>query len=122
MSRGVAGQLLFDVPRLRGERRAVEADAGALDVRQHRNERHLELAIDRLELIGHEQRRQPVRQLARQVRALAGVVEQRRRRELRERNRLRAAAADVLLGQRLVAEVLERRVLERMTGRVASSR
>ena len=45
----VLGERLLDVLRLRGERRAVDADPGALDVGEHRDQRHLELAIDLLE-------------------------------------------------------------------------
>ena len=112
--RGVARQLAFDVLRLRGQRGAVDADAGALDVGEHGDERHLELAEHLVQPIGHEQRRQPVRQLPRQVRALAGEVQRRLRRQLRNRHRLGAAAADVLLGQRLVAEMLERGSFERV--------
>ena len=84
-ARGVLRQRLLDVLRLRRQRRAVDADAGALDVGEHRDQRHLELAIDLLELVGHEQRRQPVGQLPREVGALAGERQQRLRRDSRER-------------------------------------
>ena len=52
-------------------RRATEVvfDVGALDVREHRHQRHLELAIDPLEVVRDEQRRQTVRELPRQVSA-----------------------------------------------------
>ena len=71
-ARGVLGELLFDVLRLRGERRAVDPDARALDVGEHRDQRHLEVAVDVFELVGHEQRRKPVGQLPREVGAFAG--------------------------------------------------
>ncbi len=86
-------------------------------VDEHRHERHLELAVDRVESIGDEQRRQPRRPAAaRGRRARRHKSSSGRRRQARERRRLGAAAADVLLGQRLVAEVLERRLFERMPG------
>ena len=50
-ARGVAGELSLEVPRLTRERGPIDADAGALHVGQDRHERHLELAIDRLEAI-----------------------------------------------------------------------
>ena len=43
-ARRIARQLLLDVLRLRGQRRAVDPDAGALDVGQHGQERHFQLA------------------------------------------------------------------------------
>ena len=109
-------QLLLDVLRLRGQRRAVDADARALDVGQHRKQRHLQVAKDRssssvtssgasrFDSCRARSARSPARSSA-------------PRRQLRERQRLRAAAAHVLLGQRLVAEVLER--APRADGRTA---
>ena len=52
--------------------------------RQHRHERHLQLANTSLELVGDEQRREPVRQLPGEVRALAGEVQRVRRRQPRD--------------------------------------
>jgi hypothetical protein len=40
------------------------ADARALDIGEHRDQRHFELAIDGFQLIGDEQRRQPGLELA----------------------------------------------------------
>jgi len=102
------------VLRLRAQRRTVDADAGALDGREDRQQGHLEIAVYRFELVGHEQRRQTVRELPRQVGAFPGEVQHRFRRQTRERCRLRTASADVFLGDRLVAEMFERRFLERM--------
>ena len=64
-------ECLLDMLRLRRERRTVDADARALDVDQHGNERHLELPLHLLELIGHQQRRETIRQLPRKVGAFA---------------------------------------------------
>ena len=66
-------QLTFDVLRLRRERGGIDAHAGALDRREHRNERPLEIAIDAVQPLGCEHRRQPVGQLQRQIGPLAGV-------------------------------------------------
>ena len=110
----LAGQL-EDLARLRArssrstccdcaaKRAAVDADAGALDVDQHRDERQLEVAIDRVEPVVGEHG--PAgRRAASEVGALAGVVERRPRRQRRRAHRLGALAADVFFGQRLVAE------------------
>ena len=95
------------VPLKKGQRLSVEAHACPLDVGQHPNQRHLQLAIHRFQVIGDEQWRQPMGELSGQVGALAGVVEQRVRRQPRERDCFCAAPADVLFGQRLVTKVLE---------------
>ena len=58
--RAIAGtpsrQLLLDVLRLRSQRRAVDQDAGALDIGQHRQEGHFELAEYLVQRVGYEQR------------------------------------------------------------------
>ncbi len=61
-----------------------------------------------------EQRRQPVGQLAREVRPLAREGEKRLGGDPRDGHGLGPAAADVFLGQRLVAEMFERRRFQRM--------
>ena len=58
--------------------------------------------------------RQRRRQLQREVGAFAGVVERAVDGDVGERHRLGAAAADVLFAERLVAEVLDGQILERM--------
>ena len=45
--RAARRQLALDVLRLRRERRAVHADARPFDRGEHRNERHLQVAVDR---------------------------------------------------------------------------
>ena len=116
-ARRVAGELLFDVPRADGQRRPVDEDAGALDVGQHRHERHLELAHDRDRVAPRDTRaRQRPGELPRQVGPFAGEVEDRLRRQAAKRLRLRALAADLVLGQRAIPELLERAVLDGMTG------
>ena len=112
----MARQLTVDVPRLRGQRWAVDTNAGTLDVGKHRNQRHLELTKQLVQLIGDEERRESVRKLPGQVGSLSREIEYARGRDTRERHRFGAAAADVLGGERLVAEVFEGRVLERMVG------
>ena len=69
-------------------------------------------AVDACEPLLLQHRREAVSQLQRQVDALAGVVEHRVRRQFLETHRLRAAPADLLLGERLVAKVLERVFLD----------
>ena len=49
-----------------------------------------------------------------EVRPFAGVIEHRRNRDVAKRHRLDAAAAHILFSQRLVAAVLERKLLERV--------
>src|SRR5436190_1019555 len=78
----------------------------------------LELIVDRRQRFAIHDRAQHRGDLQGEVGSLAGVVDRRRQRDLRERHRLRAAAADVFFGQRLVAGVLEREILQRMRGPV----
>ena len=77
MRRAERLQLALDALRLRGERRAVDAHAGALDVDEHRHERQLERAVDLVEPFPLERRRERVGELQREVGALARVVERR---------------------------------------------
>jgi hypothetical protein len=72
------------------------------------------LAIDRFELVVDEHRAHALGQLKREVGALAGVIEDAVDRHLREGDRLDALAADLVLGDGLVAELLERNRLERL--------
>ena len=102
--------------RLRGQRRAVDADARPLDRDQDRHERQFDRRVDKVELLPGDEVADHRRQLTDQVGALAGEVESGFDRQIRQRERLRAAPADVLFGQRLVARVLERQLLETMLG------
>ena len=80
----------------------------AFEAGQDRDERQLEVLVDGGDSDAGQLRAESLGQLPRQVGALAGVVEQRGRRERAEGHRLHALAADVVGGQRLVAELLER--------------
>ena len=110
------GQLALDVLRLSGEGPRVDPHAGALHCREHRHERPLQIAIDRVEPLGGEHRRQVVGKPQGQIGALACVHERRLRWHVGQANRLRAASAQVFLGERFVAQMLERRRLERVPG------
>ena len=68
-------ELLLDVDRLRGQRLAVDVDAGALDVDQHRDQRQLEVAVERREPLLLEETEQRGRELEREVGPLARVVQ-----------------------------------------------
>src|SRR5205823_12642468 len=100
----------------RRERRSVDSHAGALDVDEHGNQRPLEVFVDAGELFLDEQIAKDRRELPYEIRALGCVIEDRLDGNVRQRHGLRAAAADVLLLQRLVADMLEREVLEQMLG------
>jgi hypothetical protein len=76
---GVGGELLLEVSRLRREQRKVDEDAGALDVDQHWDERHLEFAIHGLQTFADDERRQLARQLPGEIRALRGEAADRLR-------------------------------------------
>ena len=118
---GEPRQLLIDALRLRTERRRVDPHAGALDLDEHRDERLLELVVHPLQLVLLQQRLQRRRQLQREVGPLAGVVERAVDGDVGERDGLGAAPADVFFAERLVADVLDRQILERMR-EFASSR
>ena len=110
--RGEPAEFRFDVAGLRGQRGAVDTDAGALDVHQHRHERPFHVFVEPLQFLLLQQLSQRAGHLQRQVGALAGVIENPCQRGLRKRNGLGAAAANVLLTQRLVPGMLEREILE----------
>ena len=80
------------------------------------------VVVHLVELLLFEQVAKQRRQLAGEVGALARVVDGRLDRHVRQRHRLGAAAAHVLLGQRLVAGVLERQIFQPCADRVASMR
>ena len=116
---GERAHLLFHVGGLARERLGVDAHADAFECRQDRHERQLEVAVDR----GHAGRvelgREQLRQLPREIRAFAGVVEQAVGRERREGHGLGALAAHVVGEPRAIAELLERQrfqVLARARG------
>ena len=102
--------------RLRRERRAVEPHARLFDGDEHRDERLLERVVDAGQVLLLEPALQDGRELARQVGPLARVIERGFDRHVGQRHRLRAASADVLFRQRLVAGVLERQILEPVGG------
>ncbi len=89
---------------------------GALDGDQRRNQRTLERLPDAGELLGLEALGQGRRQLQRKVRALAREVLQRVCRHVRQRRRFGALARHVLFGERLVAQMFQRGVFERVRG------
>ena len=114
MCRGEPRQLLIDALGLRPERRRVDPHAGALDRHEHGDERLLELVVHPLQLVFLQKILQRRRELQREVGTLAGVVERAFDRDVGERDGLGAAPADVFFAERLVADVLDRQILERM--------
>ena len=76
------------------------------------HERHLEIRVDPRQAFPLDGGLQRVGQLQREVRPLARVGEGGGERQRPERGRLGASPADVLFADRLVAEVLERRVFQ----------
>jgi hypothetical protein len=107
-------ELLIHLQRLRRQRATLQPDARALDRHEHRNERQLEPFVELVELFFHEQRAYRGRDLPDEIRALAGIVERGFDRHIGERQGLHTAAAHVLFGQRLVAGVLEREILNQV--------
>ena len=102
--------------RLPGERNPVDAHPRSLHRRQHGDERTLQIAIHLIEPLGDQHGRQSIGELQGEIRTLPRVVQGGLGARLPKPHRLRAAAADVFLGERLVAEMLERRGLERVVG------
>src|SRR4030095_13179165 len=96
-------------------RRDGDPDPGALDVDEDRHERMFQRVVQLVERLLAQEIGERAGQLEGEVRPLAGEVERRVDWQRRERQRLHAAAADVFLTERLVARVLERELLERMT-------
>jgi hypothetical protein len=105
-------QLVIEPFGLRGKRAAVDPDSGALDGDEDWNQRMLQLVVDALELVLRQQPPQRGRELEREIRPLARVVERAVGGHGGKRDSLHAAAADVFLAQRLVAAVLDREILE----------
>jgi hypothetical protein len=93
--RAACGELLLDVFRVRGELRSVDANAGAFDVHEHGDERHLQRAVEGGELLPVEQREEDRIELQGEVGAFSGEVERGLDRNGTERHGFRAAAADV---------------------------
>ena len=114
--RVVDGEVLLEPLRLRGQRHGVDLHASPFDVDQYRHERPFERRVDAVQRRLLQRRREYVGQLQGQVGPLASEVQRRIGRQINERGGLRAAAAQLVLGQRLVAQMFEGRSLERMTG------
>ena len=110
--RAPRSQLGVDACRLACERGLIDSNAVPLDVRKHRHERKLHVAEQRLEAILAQATAQRLGELPREIGALAGEAEQRRCGQVRQRDGLLPGAADVFLRERLVAQMLERDLLD----------
>ena len=99
---------------MRGEDGRIDAHARALDLDEHRDERLLQLVVDALQIILLQKLDQRPGKLQREIGALAGVIERALDRDVCKRDGLRAPSADLLFAERLVADVLDRQILERV--------
>ena len=108
-------QLRVHRRRLRGQRIDVEPDPRAFQIRQHWEERQLEVAVERLEPVADELPAEPIGHLQPQVALLAGVLEQHVHRHVGGADRFRTLADDLLERDRLVAHLLEGEVAEVVT-------
>src|SRR4029078_12484349 len=115
---GVRRELFLQMSRLRREQWSVDEHPCALDLGEHGDEWHLEIPVNRLQLLADDERCQLGRQLPREVRALGGELADGFRRQVLEGHSLGALPADVLFAVCAIAQMLERRLLEDVIGSV----
>ena len=106
------GELLLDALRLRRQCRQVDANAGALDVGQDRNQRQLERDVHIVQLFLFQAVLEKRSELSGDVGALARVIDGRLNRHVGQRQGFGAAAAHLFLRERLVARMLERQIFQ----------
>ena len=99
--------LVFHPRGLAAEGVRVDLHADAFQAGQNRHERQFELVVHRGHARGLEFRHEAFAELPRQIRPLARVVDELRRRHGAERHRLGALAAHVVGEPRAVAELFE---------------